>query len=373
MKKMNNKGFLMVEALIVSTFVVTVLIYFFVQFKKVDNSFEISYTYNTVNGLYAVNNISDYLDNLYEQNSDFKNLIDGQVISPVISETTVVYKVIYDSDTATSDLVCDTYCSNLMQSINIKKAILASGDLDALLQFFKDVENGNLPTDEDEKEKVKTDYNFFTEKMRDFIKQEISRNLYQADYKILVQFNDDTFASLDKVFEKAYIRPRIFDRSVTATTTTITIKYSLVNMKEGATIGCKYGTSSNNVENNSNVCTISNLNFNTTYYYSLGINDNYNEPKPVATDTPRIIARNVKTTPTTIKISYELEKVEVDVTIGCKYGKSQNSLGSSNVSFDYDKQEITIKYSLVNMKEGATIGCKYGTSSNNVENNSNVR
>lgn len=186
MKKMNNKGFLMVEALIVSTFVVSVLIYFFVQFKKVDASFELSYSYNTVNGLYAVNNISVYLDNLYANNNDFKDLINGNIISPVISDTTVAYKVIYDGGITNSNyLTCNTYCSNLMTSLNVKKAILASGDLNFLI----------ANTDGD---------SFFTEKMRDYIKQEISRRLYNSDYKILVQFNDDTFASLDKVFEASY-------------------------------------------------------------------------------------------------------------------------------------------------------------------------
>lgn len=178
MKKMNNKGFLMVEALIVSTFVVSVLIYFFVQFKKVDESFELSYSYNTVNGLYAVNNISMYLDSLYD------NTFNEQISS--IKITSPYYKVIYNGNTIDSNyLTCDTYCTNLMTSLNVKQAILASGDLNDLI----------ANTDGD---------SFFTEKMRDFIKHERSKNLYKLDYKILVQFNDDTFASLDKVFEASY-------------------------------------------------------------------------------------------------------------------------------------------------------------------------
>ena len=202
MKKMNNKGFLMVEALIVSTFVVSVLIYFFVQFKKVDASFELSYSYNTVNGLYAVNNISAYLDNLYETDSDFRDQIKGGSIKL----NSPFYKVIYnqiDNENFTC-ISSQVYCGELMQSLNIKSAVLASGDLDALLQFFKKVENDSSSTNDE-----KNNYNFFTEKMRDFIKHERSKELYSPDYKILVQFNDDTFASIDKVFEASYETPGI--------------------------------------------------------------------------------------------------------------------------------------------------------------------
>lgn len=208
MKKMNNKGFLMVEALIVSTFVVSVLIYFFVQFKKVDESFELSYSYNTVNGLYAVNNISMYLDNLYANDNDFKLLVErpNNNEQPVINASAPYYRVIYNriDDENYTCISSQQYCEKLMKSLNIKRAILASGNLDSVLQFFKDVENDKFSNDEEEKDRMETYYNFFTEKMRDFIKHERSKELYSPDYKILVQFNDDTFASIDKVFEASY-------------------------------------------------------------------------------------------------------------------------------------------------------------------------
>ena len=47
----------MIEILVVSTFIISVFIYLFVQFRSINHSYQISFKYNTANGLYAVNNI----------------------------------------------------------------------------------------------------------------------------------------------------------------------------------------------------------------------------------------------------------------------------------------------------------------------------
>lgn len=57
MKKLNNKGFMLVEILVVSVFISTVLVVLFVQFKKINNSYEVSFNYNTVDGLYLLDNL----------------------------------------------------------------------------------------------------------------------------------------------------------------------------------------------------------------------------------------------------------------------------------------------------------------------------
>lgn len=356
MKKMNNKGFLMVEALIVSTFVVSVLIYFFVQFKKVDASFELSYSYNTVNGLYAVNNISSYLDNLYENNSTFKNIIDNDIISHT-ENPSIIYKVLYDDGENNEDyLTCDTYCSKLMQSLNVKKAILASGDLNYLI----------ANTDND---------TFFTEKMRNFIKQEITREFYISDYKILVQFKDDTFASTDKIFENFYITPQIFVRSANATTNSLTISYALANIDDesGVTITCKYGTEENNLVNDSNVsintnnktCTINNLNSDTLYYYSLSVSVEGQEyetgilSKKTSKLLPGIIVNNVEATTTTLTLSYELENTGDGAIVGCVYGEDSNNLQSNNVSINTNNKTCTISNLNVNTNYHYSLSVTY--------------
>ena len=59
--KKNCGGFMLAETLIVTTFVAGVLIFLFVQFSTLNNSYDESYVYNTVEGLYATDDIIDYI------------------------------------------------------------------------------------------------------------------------------------------------------------------------------------------------------------------------------------------------------------------------------------------------------------------------
>jgi len=62
MKKRNNKGFMLTETLIVTTFVAGVLIFLFIQFSNLSNAYEESYIYNTTEGLYALEDIKVYIE-----------------------------------------------------------------------------------------------------------------------------------------------------------------------------------------------------------------------------------------------------------------------------------------------------------------------
>lgn len=63
MKKLNNKGFFLVETVIVATFIVSVLIFLFVQTRNINKNYQRSFSYNTVNSLYNINNVKIYLKN----------------------------------------------------------------------------------------------------------------------------------------------------------------------------------------------------------------------------------------------------------------------------------------------------------------------
>lgn len=56
MKKKKN-GFVLAETLIVTTFVAGVLIFLYIQLTNLSSNYEISHTYNTVDDLYALENI----------------------------------------------------------------------------------------------------------------------------------------------------------------------------------------------------------------------------------------------------------------------------------------------------------------------------
>ena len=57
---------MLAETLIVTTFVASVLIFLFIQFTKLSSSFESSYDYNTVEGLYALYDVKEYIKEDYK-------------------------------------------------------------------------------------------------------------------------------------------------------------------------------------------------------------------------------------------------------------------------------------------------------------------
>ena len=61
MNRESNKGFLLAEALIVSTFILTVLIYLFAQFKNIMVDYKKNYKYNTVEDIYNLGSLSKYI------------------------------------------------------------------------------------------------------------------------------------------------------------------------------------------------------------------------------------------------------------------------------------------------------------------------
>ena len=62
MKKKDNKGFVLVETLVVTIFVAGVLLYLYIQFTNLNSAFEETYRYNTVEGLYALEDVKYYME-----------------------------------------------------------------------------------------------------------------------------------------------------------------------------------------------------------------------------------------------------------------------------------------------------------------------
>lgn len=61
MKKNKNSGFMLIETLLVSTFVLGVLTYLFLQFSALKRSYDDNFKYNTVPALYGIKNINQYI------------------------------------------------------------------------------------------------------------------------------------------------------------------------------------------------------------------------------------------------------------------------------------------------------------------------
>ena len=114
---MNNKGFLLAESLVVSTFVLTVLIFLFVQFKSLFNSFEDSYNTNTVEGIYNLNTMKKYLLSNVGKNKLYSQAGDGQL------------NIVNDGSCNNSyGLSYTDYCDILVDGMKLKTLIYTKSD-----------------------------------------------------------------------------------------------------------------------------------------------------------------------------------------------------------------------------------------------------
>lgn len=60
----NKKGFALVETLVVSLVVATILIYIFVQFTNLKNNYDESFRYNDIDNLYQLEQIKNYINSM---------------------------------------------------------------------------------------------------------------------------------------------------------------------------------------------------------------------------------------------------------------------------------------------------------------------
>ena len=59
--KKKNRGFMLAETLLVTAFVAGLLVYLYIQFMNLSSSYDDAYDYNTVEDLYALSDIVDYI------------------------------------------------------------------------------------------------------------------------------------------------------------------------------------------------------------------------------------------------------------------------------------------------------------------------
>lgn len=147
MKKKCQRGFVLAEAFIVSTFVLGILVFMFLQIKTIINGYDKSFTYNTIPGIYHAMEIKKFV-----QANDYQTLIEQ------INENGFV--VLDNTNT--------TY-TNIFNTANIKNLVISSGDLSILKS------NNSL-----------------SPKFQNYIKTLPN----SEEYKLIFEFNDDTFAAI---------------------------------------------------------------------------------------------------------------------------------------------------------------------------------
>lgn len=160
MKKNDNKGFMLTEILVTSTLVCTVLIFLYSQFYSIKKGYDISFKYNTVNGLYASSNIKDYL-----MDNGIDTMKQELEINPYI-----------DLKEETSEIKAPAYWNLLISSLNIKEVLFSKADLTELISNLNDLDS----VDED---------------FKGFVRN-IDFDENSSDYRLIIQYDDDTFASI---------------------------------------------------------------------------------------------------------------------------------------------------------------------------------
>lgn len=158
MKKNNQKGFMLVEAFIVSTLVLSVLVFMFVQIRTVVNGFDKSFSYNTVSGIYITNELKDYIKNIGYDTELLEN--DGYIING--------YNAYIDKNQDTND-----FWNEMLKNANVKNVVISIDDLSKLKSSLSDEISAGL------KGYIKT----------------INSVGYNVHH-IIVEFNDKTYTSI---------------------------------------------------------------------------------------------------------------------------------------------------------------------------------
>lgn len=158
MKKNNQKGFMLVEAFIVSTLVLAVLVFMFVQIRTVVNGFDKSFSYNTVPGIYIANELGDYVKAKEYDNELLEQ--QGYIING--------YDAYENTDISVNDL-----WNRMLKNNNVKNVIISVSDTTKLKTSLSTEISAGL---KDYLKTLKTDGS--------------------SEHRLIVEFNDKTYASI---------------------------------------------------------------------------------------------------------------------------------------------------------------------------------
>lgn len=159
MKKNSHRGFMLIETLLVSTFVLGVLTYIVIQFSALKRSYDDDFKYDTVQALYGIRNVHEYISK-YNGYPSLKSSVNT-----------------YGYLDFSCGLIYGTTCTSLLKNINVEKVYLVKDSV------FK----GN----------VSLDLNILNndEELYYFVKK-INFSQGVQDYHLIVKYQDSTFATM---------------------------------------------------------------------------------------------------------------------------------------------------------------------------------
>lgn len=146
---------MLAETLIVTTFVAGVLIFIFIQFTNLSKNYNDSYQYNTVEGLYALRNIREYI------------LTDSAILTQIENSVT---EDKYLEITNCTNFTDKDYCLKLIELENINKIFISTNYINKDL-FYN-----------------------FDESFKKFINKINSED--SEKYRLIAEFNNSTYATI---------------------------------------------------------------------------------------------------------------------------------------------------------------------------------
>ena len=124
--KKNSKGFMLIDTLIVSITVSAILIYLYFQFSNVNDSYNKSFRYNNVEGLYAGADIKENI--LYNGKAAIYSTLNSSAFVDLSNCPNTYYEN-------------TNYCTLLYNTLSVKKVLITKSNLNALKNAMKDNTN----------------------------------------------------------------------------------------------------------------------------------------------------------------------------------------------------------------------------------------
>ena len=168
MKKNNNKGFMLLETLVVSSFIITILIYLYVQFVNLKSSYDTSFKYDTIPNMYGLKQIDKFINNNYGYEI-FKTNLNKSENNNYLE----LYKNKCDLEYFSDN---NSYCNKLMDSLNVKTLIITNNKLKDIKTRFKE-------------------HNPYSNGFYRYLKS-IDPVLASKSYLLIAEFNDGTYGML---------------------------------------------------------------------------------------------------------------------------------------------------------------------------------
>ncbi|MFI3307473.1 MAG: hypothetical protein R3Y21_02795 [Mycoplasmatota bacterium] len=159
----NKKGFLLIEVLIASIFIVITLTFLYNQFQLVNSSFQNSLSYNLAKNIYKNANIINYLNENAESVENLKLDVDANG-----------YSEIFDGISCLGDYN-NTYCNNLMSELDAIKVYAINYDITSFIDISSNLDMSN--------------------KFINFVKT--MENVDGSGYILIAEFEGEQFSSLD--------------------------------------------------------------------------------------------------------------------------------------------------------------------------------